>query len=110
MSARCSFVAAFIALCLVLTTLTLITHFKWDHSADLSSRAAAAAAAATARVPLEIHIMSKCPDAQDCLEMMVAPAVAEVAGMVDFRMSFIGRYVNGYMYLVGSDWLGTRVL
>ncbi|KAI5843044.1 hypothetical protein DFP73DRAFT_573834 [Morchella snyderi] len=44
-----------------------------------------------AKVPLEIHIMSKCPDARDCLELLVAPALKNVSDIVDFRMSFIGR-------------------
>jgi len=42
-------------------------------------------------VPLEAHIMSKCPDAKDCLEMMVLPAMMRVKDMVDFTLSFIGR-------------------
>ncbi|KAF1919791.1 hypothetical protein BDU57DRAFT_513077 [Ampelomyces quisqualis] len=42
------------------------------------------------RVPLEIHIMSKCPDARDCLEQLVVPAMADVSDKVDFRLSFIG--------------------
>lgn len=37
--------------------------------------------------------MSKCPDAKDCLEMLIAPAMEKIEGIVDFRMSFIGRYV-----------------
>lgn len=44
------------------------------------------------KVPLEIHIMSKCPDAKDCLEQLIAPALEEIESLVDFRMSFIGRY------------------
>ena len=44
------------------------------------------------KVPLEIHIMSKCPDAKYCLEQLIAPALEEIESLVDFRMSFIGRY------------------
>ncbi|PQE10254.1 gamma interferon inducible lysosomal thiol reductase protein [Rutstroemia sp. NJR-2017a WRK4] len=41
-------------------------------------------------VPLEAHIMSKCPDAQDCLKMMVLPAMQRVYEKVNFTLSFIG--------------------
>jgi hypothetical protein len=44
-------------------------------------------------VPLEAHIMSKCPDAKDCLEKLVVPAMVNVSDKVDFRLSYIGRYV-----------------
>jgi hypothetical protein len=46
---------------------------------------------ATTKVPLEVHIMSKCPDARDCLEDLVVPAMANVSDKVDFKMSFIGK-------------------
>ena len=44
----------------------------------------------SALVPLEAHIMSKCPDAKDCLRDLVVPAMEKVVGIVDFRLSFIG--------------------
>ena len=43
------------------------------------------------RVPLEAHIMSKCPDARDCLRDFVVPAMEKIVDKVDFRLSFIGR-------------------
>jgi hypothetical protein len=43
-----------------------------------------------ALVPLEAHIMSKCPDAQDCLRMLVLPTMQRVIDKVNFTMSFIG--------------------
>lgn len=43
------------------------------------------------RVPLEIGIMSKCPDARDCLHDMILPAMQNVSHKVDFKMSYIGR-------------------
>ncbi|KAF2645617.1 hypothetical protein P280DRAFT_442297 [Massarina eburnea CBS 473.64] len=46
---------------------------------------------AESKVPLEVHIMSKCPDARDCLEKLVVPAMANVSDKVDFRLSFIGK-------------------
>lgn len=41
------------------------------------------------RVPLEAHIMSKCPDAKDCLHDMILPAMQNVSDKVDFRLSYI---------------------
>lgn len=43
------------------------------------------------RVPLEAHIMSKCPDARDCLHDLVLPAMVNVSHFVDFKLSYIGR-------------------
>lgn len=45
-------------------------------------------------VPLEAHIMSKCPDARDCLRDLIVPAMERISDKVDFRLSFIGTYVN----------------
>ncbi len=45
---------------------------------------------ASALVPLEAHVMSKCPDARDCLRDLVVPAMEKIADKVDFRLSFIG--------------------
>lgn len=44
----------------------------------------------SSKIPLEAHIMSKCPDARDCLRDMVVPTMVEVADLVDFKLSFIG--------------------
>ena len=44
----------------------------------------------TALVPLEAHVMSKCPDAKTCLKELVVPAMEQVVDMVDFRLSYIG--------------------
>ena len=46
------------------------------------------------KVPLEAHIMSKCPDAKDCLHDMILPAMVNVSDKVDFTLSFIGKYVT----------------
>lgn len=45
------------------------------------------------KVPLEAHIMSKCPDAKDCLHDMILPAMVNISDKVDFTLSFIGKYV-----------------
>ena len=42
------------------------------------------------RIPLEAHIMSKCPDAKDCLHDMILPAMQNVSDKVDFKLSYIG--------------------
>ena len=44
----------------------------------------------TGVVPLEAHVMSKCPDAKICLEELVVPAMEQVVDLVDFRLSYIG--------------------
>ncbi|KAK6596020.1 hypothetical protein H4I96_07469 [Botrytis cinerea] len=41
-------------------------------------------------IPLEAHIMSKCKFNQDCLKMMVLPAMQRVYDKVNFTLSFIG--------------------
>ncbi|KAF2228105.1 hypothetical protein BDZ85DRAFT_189168 [Elsinoe ampelina] len=43
------------------------------------------------RVPLEAHIMSKCPDARDCLRDLVLPTMQQVSREVDFKLSYIGK-------------------
>ncbi|KAF2483155.1 hypothetical protein BDY17DRAFT_250669 [Neohortaea acidophila] len=43
-----------------------------------------------AKVPLEAHIMSKCPDAKDCLHDLILPAMQNVSDMVDFTLSYVG--------------------
>ncbi|EME78638.1 uncharacterized protein MYCFIDRAFT_212440 [Pseudocercospora fijiensis CIRAD86] len=42
------------------------------------------------KVPLEAHIMSKCPDAKDCLHDLILPTMQRVGDKVDFRLSYIG--------------------
>jgi len=41
-------------------------------------------------VPFEAHIMSKCPDARDCLKDMVLPTMQKVIDKVNFTLSYIG--------------------
>jgi hypothetical protein len=41
-------------------------------------------------VPFEAHIMSKCPDAKDCLKEMVLPTMQRVYNKVNFTLSYIG--------------------
>ncbi|RAL04714.1 GILT family protein [Aspergillus ibericus CBS 121593] len=46
------------------------------------------------RIPLEAHIMSKCPDARDCLQQLVLPAMEQISDKVDFELSFIAEVSN----------------
>lgn len=48
----------------------------------------------TELVPLEVHIMSKCPDARDCLRDLIVPTMERVSDEVDLKLSFIGRWVG----------------
>ena len=43
------------------------------------------------QVALEAHIMSKCPDAKDCLQLLVVPAMVQISDKVDFKLSYIGK-------------------
>ncbi|KFY28876.1 hypothetical protein V491_00255 [Pseudogymnoascus sp. VKM F-3775] len=42
-------------------------------------------------VPLEAHVMSKCPDTRACLRELVIPAMERVSSKVDFTLTFLGR-------------------
>ena len=51
------------------------------------------------RVQLEVHIMSKCPDARGCMKDLVFPALEKLGSeIVDFKISFIGKYVSIYIF------------
>jgi hypothetical protein len=48
------------------------------------------------RVPLEAHIMSKCPDAKDCIIDLVVPTMSQLdPAMVNFTLSYIGQPTDG---------------
>lgn len=44
---------------------------------------------AATNIALEAHIMSKCPDAQECLQDLILPAMEKISDKVDFKLSFI---------------------
>jgi hypothetical protein len=44
----------------------------------------------TWKVPFEVHIESRCPDARDCLQKLVVPTYWQVKDKVDFRISYVG--------------------
>ena len=43
------------------------------------------------KVALEAHVMSKCPDARDCLQQLVLPVMEQTSDLIDFDLSFIAR-------------------
>ena len=45
------------------------------------------------KVPLEVHIVSKCPDTRDALRELILPVMQRVSDKVDFKLSYIGKYV-----------------
>ena len=47
------------------------------------------------KVPLEAHIMSKCPDARDCIVDLIVPVMAGLPSeMVNFTLSYIGQVTD----------------
>ncbi len=67
-------------------------HF--EHSPASQRPLAGSTAPAEIKIPLEAHIMSKCPDAKDCLQMLVLPAMEKISDKVDFKLSFIARQAS----------------
>ncbi|RYP01349.1 hypothetical protein DL764_006228 [Monosporascus ibericus] len=61
-----------------------------EHTAPLARHDGTNEMNPSERVPFEIHIMSKCPDAQYCLSELVVPAMDQVRDLVDFNVSYIG--------------------
>ncbi|OAR02726.1 hypothetical protein LLEC1_07479, partial [Akanthomyces lecanii] len=59
-------------------------------SHETKASAAKAVAVRKHKVPLEAHIMSKCPDARDALRQLILPAMQQVYDKVDFKLSYIG--------------------
>lgn len=41
-------------------------------------------------VPLEAHVISKCPDTRDCLKELLLPAMIQVYQKVNFTLTYIG--------------------
>jgi hypothetical protein len=42
-------------------------------------------------VPLDAHLMSKCPDARDCLRDLILPVMQRVGSKVSYTSYFVGR-------------------
>jgi hypothetical protein len=75
-------VTAFLILLMVFCTGVIISDSLWDDDEGYYYR--------SKKVPLEAHIMSKCPDAKDCLHDMILPSMQNISDKVDFRLSYIG--------------------
>ncbi|KHN98191.1 Gamma interferon inducible lysosomal thiol reductase GILT [Metarhizium album ARSEF 1941] len=57
---------------------------------DVSHRRGFAVRGAAHLVPLEAHIISKCPDTRDALRELILPAMQRVYDKVDFQLNYIG--------------------
>ena len=83
-----------IILALILITyaspIQLSSFYLHCHPEPIQTQSIHAKSNQTDLVPLEAHVMSKCPDAKTCLEELVVPAMEQVVDIVDFRLSYIG--------------------
>ncbi|KID92332.1 Gamma interferon inducible lysosomal thiol reductase GILT [Metarhizium guizhouense ARSEF 977] len=57
---------------------------------DISYRYKLAGPGITHLVPLEAHIISKCPDTRDALRELILPVMQRVYDKVDFKLNYIG--------------------
>jgi len=77
---------------LLLIRSTFVCHGRYNPSKELNWPSNSAQdVVEREKVALEAHIMSKCPDARDCLQQLVVPTMEQVSDKVDFRISYIGR-------------------
>ncbi|KAK1755824.1 hypothetical protein QBC47DRAFT_446184 [Echria macrotheca] len=81
----------FLPLLLALATLYCVYHLQALTPTAWTPNTTTRPQPTSAKVPLEAHIMSKCPDARDCLRELVLPAMQRTHDKVDFTLSFIGR-------------------
>lgn len=70
---------------------SFVQHHHWCPGKNLKSQ--------EELVPLEAHIMSKCPDAAACLKDLVVPAMVKVSDKVNFTLSYIGRYISSHAFM-----------
>ncbi|SLM35065.1 Gamma interferon inducible lysosomal thiol reductase GILT [Lasallia pustulata] len=83
----CLFVLIFSSFCGYPSS--LLGHQK-PHKEDHEPSSPQSTSNKTTRIPLEAHLMSKCPDARSCLRELVVPAMEKIADKVDFKLSYIG--------------------
>lgn len=69
---------------------TLTSWIAQESHANRQSDLWQAPITAKALVPLEAHIMSKCPDARDCLMDLILPTMQRSLDKVNFTLSYIG--------------------
>jgi len=83
-----------VALCYILWTTfyggSLMAHRGCHKKVPASTTLPASNTVTKELVPLEAHIMSKCPDAKDCLRELVLPTMQRVIDKVNFTLSYIG--------------------
>ncbi|KAJ2975297.1 hypothetical protein NUW58_g8399 [Xylaria curta] len=77
------------------TTASLPTRYKSAQNSDSPSASGdtkhvVPPKAASGLVPLEAHIISKCPDTRDCLRELILPAMIRVHEKVNFTLTYIG--------------------
>ena len=77
---------------------TFVCHHHYDHNLSWRPLDAVEDGGAKQKVGLEIHVMSKCPDARDCLHELIVPTMVQVSEKVNLTMSFIGRYRNSHYF------------
>ncbi|CAI7677572.1 unnamed protein product [Penicillium pancosmium] len=66
---------------------TIMDHKEQAHALNSNMHASE-----SHKIPLEAHIMSKCPDAQECLKELILPTMEQVSDKVDFQLSFIANW------------------
>src|ERR1700712_3562384 len=54
---------------------TFVCHHHYDPALSLQPVGAVEDGRTEEQVPLEIHVMSKCPDARDCLRELIVPTM-----------------------------------
>ncbi|OAL40410.1 hypothetical protein AYO20_00146 [Fonsecaea nubica] len=69
---------------------TFVCHHHYDPTLSQGSSDIVENGESRDKVALEIHVMSKCPDARDCLRELIVPTMIQVNEKVNLTMSFIG--------------------
>ncbi|GJN80884.1 hypothetical protein PLIIFM63780_004414 [Purpureocillium lilacinum] len=80
---------------LSLVVLSGVLYHVWNGAPQLSRHGVATSPVsgvtrAKGLVPLEAHIISKCPDTRDALRQLILPAMQRVHDKVDFKLNYIG--------------------
>ncbi|KAK4081847.1 hypothetical protein Purlil1_11534 [Purpureocillium lilacinum] len=80
---------------LSLVVLSGVLYHVWNGAPQLSRHGVATSPVSGVTkvkglVPLEAHIISKCPDTRDALRQLILPAMQRVHDKVDFKLNYIG--------------------
>ncbi|KAJ6784003.1 hypothetical protein PWT90_07780 [Aphanocladium album] len=79
----------------LLSTYNVDVRGRLDKLSKEAKSSAAKAVSTKRKVPLEAHIISKCPDTRDALRQLLLPAMQQVYDKVDFKLSYIGSLIDG---------------